>query len=271
MRRKIAWFAPLPPEPTEIPEYTARLHQEIEQEFDVSYFAEVDSGFLCVATDQRYRCRPGGVPHEIFRAIGECDVAFYEIGDDPKFHLHTLFLSRAKPGIIVLHNHRVHSLIEKIYKDRLGDREGYITLMQRCYGNIGAEAAAAIWAGKLPLHQVVDDFPLTEVATANALALIVHSEEDAAAIRRCTSVPVFRLPPPDSAEPREYVAELTRVTALVEPMRLRRAKLLLAARLGERLAHVPMSGSVAQQRHRACAEMITELLGNAAASTRLAG
>ncbi|MBA3883329.1 MAG: glycosyltransferase [Chthoniobacterales bacterium] len=194
MKLQLAWFSPVVPQPTDIANYTERLRPHLDAEFDVRYFTETESGFLDLAESHRYDCDPGQVPSEIFRELNSVDLPVYHIGNNPRFHLNTLFLSRRKPGLVVLHDRKLHHFFDAVYKHRLGDRETYVGLMRKYYGALGGEAAAAAWEAAIPIDFMADYFPLTQVAIENALAVIVHTKNSLDYVRGLTSTPVFRLP-----------------------------------------------------------------------------
>ncbi len=194
MKLKLAWFSPVVPQPTDIANYTARLQPHLDAEFDVRYFTETESGFLDLAKGRRYDCDPGSVPYEIFRELNLVDLPVYHIGNNPRFHLNTLFLSRCKPGLVVLHDRKLHHFMDAVYKHRLGDRRTYIAWMRRYHGTLGADAAAAAWDTLISIDFMAEHFPLTQVATETALGVIAHTKHSFAAVSRITSNPVFRLP-----------------------------------------------------------------------------
>lgn len=196
MKLKLAWFSPVVPQPTEIANYTARLQPHLDAEFDVRYFTEDENGFLEIANGRRYACGPGKTPQEIFRELNLVDLPVYHVGHNPRFHVNTLFLSRRKPGLVVLHDRKLHHLMAAAYKHRLGNRHTYIACMRRYYGALGAEAAAAAWDMRISIDFMAEHFPLTQVAIENALGVIVHTKHLFAALTALTSNPVFRLPLP---------------------------------------------------------------------------
>ncbi|MEP6955654.1 MAG: glycosyltransferase [Chthoniobacterales bacterium] len=191
---QLAWFSPVVPQPTDIANYTERLRPALDAEFEVRYFTETQSGFLDLGTGRKYDCDPGQVPYEIFRQLNLVDLPVYHIGNNPLFHLNTLFLSRHKPGLVVLHDRKLHHFVDAVYKHRLGDRDTYVGLMHRYYGTLGAEAAAAAWETLIPIDFMADHFPFTEFAIEKALGVLVHTQHSSAAVGALTSHPLFRLP-----------------------------------------------------------------------------
>ncbi|MFN2508706.1 MAG: glycosyltransferase [Chthoniobacterales bacterium] len=194
MKPQLAWFSPVVPQPTDVANYTERLRPHLDAHFEIRYFTETESGFLDIVQGRKYDCDPGQVPWEIFRELNRVDVAVYHVGNNPRFHLNTLFLSRRKTGLVVLHDRKLHHFVDAVYKHRLGDRDAYVGLMRKYYGPLGAEAALAAWEAAIPIDFMADQFPLTQFAIENALGVIVHTNDSLAKIRALTSVPVFRLP-----------------------------------------------------------------------------
>lgn len=164
--------------------------------FDVRYFSESPGGFTEVATGEKYRCALGGFSSKLVIELNRCDLPVYHIGNNPDFHGHTWFLSREKPGLLVLHDRKLHEFISSILH-RLGDdRDRYLRLMRQYYGASVSETAEAAWTGKIPLDLMSEHFPFTEFVVENALGLVVHTSHALRALAALVTLPLFRLPLP---------------------------------------------------------------------------
>ena len=156
---KIAWFSPLPPEHSDIANFTARLATELRATFETRFFTETPLGFL----------EPSGP---------------------------TWFLSQAKPGVVILHDLKLHHFFEGIYRERLGDMVGYLRVMKRHYGQLGYEAGVAYWRQEVSIDFMAEHFPMTEWALSGALGIVVHTPHALKVVQSLTTVPVVLAPLP---------------------------------------------------------------------------
>jgi glycosyltransferase involved in cell wall biosynthesis len=154
---KVAYFSPLPPEPTGIADYSALLLPALAELVDV---AVVPRG----RTDP-----PPGT-----------DVCLYHVGNNPDAHAWIVDALRRRPGVVVLHEFVLHHLVAGLTLGR-GDGDGYLGAMQREAGVPGRLLAHGVIDGIVaPLWEVrPEDFPLAgevlEHAAKRGGGLIVHS------------------------------------------------------------------------------------------------
>jgi hypothetical protein len=129
------------------------------------------------------------------------DVPIYNLGNDPTFFCKTWFLSQAKPGIVVLHDLRLHHFFEGIYRAAFDDQPRYLDIMQEQYGSTGRLAGEAYWRLELSIDHMARHFPMTAWAIRNALAVVVHTSQARDTLRQLTSQPVWMLPLPYASRP----------------------------------------------------------------------
>jgi glycosyltransferase involved in cell wall biosynthesis len=206
----LAWFSPMVPVHSEIANFTGRLQPELSRQFDGARFlTEQAAGFFEPATSLSYPCEFGHTPHTLLPSLAGVDVPVYHIGNNPDFHAKTWFLSQQKPGIIVLHDLKLHHFFEGIYRDRLYDQPAYLAIMRRYYGEPGYEAGLAWWRQEIPITFLAEQFPMTAWAVENALAVVVHTAHARDRVALETGTPVWHLPlayasrsnPPKAAGP----------------------------------------------------------------------
>ena len=193
---KIAWFSPLPPAHTDIANYTQRLSRELQTRFDTRFFKEQPEGFSEPTTGNSYPTDFGVTPHALVPELNQVDLPIYHLGNNPVFFSHTWFLSQRKPGIVVLHDLKLHHFFEGIYRERLGDQAAYLKIMRRYYGNLGYEAGLAYWRQEISIDFMAEHFPMTRWAVNGALALVVHTEHALAVVRSLSDAPVIFAPLP---------------------------------------------------------------------------
>jgi len=248
MKPRVAWLSPLAPGESE------SLRPHLEEQFEVRYFGESPAGFLELASKRKFNSRPGKVNLQMIRQLNQLEVPFYQLGGAGE-NIHTLFLARRKPGLVLLRGRDFSRMIESVYRGPTADRQIYLRLMQAYYGALGREAAEADWDGRIPRDFMREHFPFTGFATENALGVIVENEDWFLALRETTAAPVFYLPG-SKDNPAKYAAGLLEIVESVPALRLRRVKVELAARIGRTIPSAVNLGG--QDRY---ARVICELLG----------
>jgi len=154
---KVAYFSPMPPEPSGIADYSALLLPALTERIDVEV-----------------------VPHGQTTAPAGTDVCLYHIGNNPEAHGWIVEALRKQPGVVVLHEFVLHHLVAGLTLAR-GDGHGYLGAMQREAGVAGRLLAHGVIDGLVaPLWEIrPEDFPLCgevlEHAAKPGAGLIVHS------------------------------------------------------------------------------------------------
>ena len=173
---KINWFCPLPPARTSIADdYLAGILPSLSKQAEVTLWTDQghwDRHLEDYARVQRYDSRRISWP-ELHRA----DLTFYNIGNNHLFHASIWQIARRHPGIVVLHDLRVHNFFDSLYRGQWRDVAGYYREMLRYYGNEGLHAATEYVNGAATIDSMTERFPLTPLALENSLAVMVHTEE----------------------------------------------------------------------------------------------
>lgn len=171
---RVAYYSPLPPDPSGIADYSAHLLPALEQRIEVK-------------VARRRRRPPRG-----------CDVALYHIGNNPDAHDWIVEEFRKRPGLVVLHDVVLHHLVAgmTLARGRPGD---YLDAMQQESGVVGRLLAHGVLDGLLqPLWEDrAADFPLTLWVVGPATGIIVHSHFAEGWVRELGYTgPVWRIPMP---------------------------------------------------------------------------
>ena len=193
---KIAWFSPLPPERSDIANFTARLRGELEKRFDARFFTEKPGGFVEPSTGAFYHAGLAARPHDLLVSMNADGLPFYNLGNNPVYFAQTWSLSQFKPGIVVLHDVKVHHFFEGIFRERLRDEKRYLDLLKKYHGPLGREAGVAFCKSRLPIEFMAEHFPMTAWAVRNALGVVVHTQYASDKVREATSAPVWTIPLP---------------------------------------------------------------------------
>ena len=218
---KIAWFSPRVPEHSEIAKNTERLEGELRRCFDARFFAEQPSGFREAGTGRHFHATVGHIPTDLLLALNEVDLPIYNLGNNPAFFAKTWFLSQRKPGIVILHDLKLHHFFEGIYRERLGDERQYLDFMEEYYGAPGLEAGRLYWQQQIFIDFMAENFPMTAWGVRNALAVVAHTQPTVEAVSRETGLPTLRNDLPYIAHPaREGAREVAGVFAPERPVRV---------------------------------------------------
>ena len=136
------------------------------------FFTEKPGGFLEPATGHTYPTNLGAVPAALVPELNHVDLPIYHLGNNPVFFSHTWFLGQHKPGIVVLHDLKLHNFFEGINRP---ESTGAIRpLISASCGattaTLGYEAGVAYWRQEVSIDFMAEHFPMTPWAVRGALA-----------------------------------------------------------------------------------------------------
>jgi glycosyltransferase involved in cell wall biosynthesis len=132
--------------------------------------------------------------HPPWREINQADATFYQMGNDPRYHHAIWHLSQQHPGIVILHDLMMqHFFSGLVFHDKGMNRRQYLELVERHHGIKGRVLAEKHVQGLLSTEELAQLCPLTEAATENALAVIVHSAAAYVALPEDASVVLLPL------------------------------------------------------------------------------
>jgi len=210
---KINWFSPLPPAHTDIAHYTSRILPALSAVADVTVWTTRPHWTRAVerfASVRRYQ-----LDRLPFLELNRSDVTFYQIGNNPRFHWPIWHVSRMYPGVVVLHDFRLHHLFDWIYREHYQNPRMYLEVMNRFYGNAAFEDAKECYkTNAANIEYMAERYPLTELALENAIGAIVHSHESYEELRTIAEWPLAYAPLPFPAP------EQIQVRGLEIPFRL---------------------------------------------------
>lgn len=156
---------PLPPERTGIADYVATLLPALAQYFDIDLYttAELDKlGDL----GERFTVYPW---QELEARRDRYDQIIYQFGNSP-FHSHMLGLLDRLPGVVVLHDFYLSSMID--YMDAHQGHPGLFRAeLQRSHGNKATSLLAREGAA-----EALKRYPASRRVLERAVSVVVHSE-----------------------------------------------------------------------------------------------
>ena len=123
---KVAYFSPMPPEPSGIADYSALLLPALQEHVDVEV-----------------------VKRGAKRPPRGADLAVYHVGNNPDAHGWIVDALRRTPGVVVLHDFVLHHLVAGLTIGRR-DGHGYLDAMEREHGVVGRLLAHGVLDKRLP-------------------------------------------------------------------------------------------------------------------------
>lgn len=194
---KINWFSPLPPARTGIADYTFGILPELARRAEVTLWTDRtlwDPELEKYATVRLYR------PHAIdWVEVNRADLGFYNVGNNHLHHASIWRVSRQSPGIVILHDTRLHDFFESLYRGQWRDEAGYLALIEKHYGKEGLRASTefvSVRHGDFDL--MAQRFPMTPAALENALGVVVHTKDAFNELPGANRCPVFYAPLPSA-------------------------------------------------------------------------
>ena len=184
---KLNLFSPLPPTRSDIARLTVHMLPYLAREAEVVVWSsEPDWKF---EPPPGVSVRPYDLQRPPWREINQADATIYQMGNDPRYHHAIWHLSQRHPGIVILHDLMMqHFFSGLVFHDRGMKRRQYLELVERHHGIKGRVLAERHVQGLLATEELAQRCPLTEAATENALAVIVHSAAAYAALPEDASV-----------------------------------------------------------------------------------
>ncbi len=196
---KLNWFSPLPPAATDIGHFSKRLLPALVTRADVTVWTDqtkLDSALERHAEVRCYNLR--GMP---WADLNRGDLCIYNIGNNPLFHASIWEVARQHPGVVILHDTRLHHFFDGIYRVQRRDLSGYLAMMEFYYGAAALpEARECFMSEGRTIDVMAEKYPLTKLATENALGVVVHTRPGFATLKG--SAPLTCLPLPFAALPR---------------------------------------------------------------------
>ena len=195
---RLNWFSPLLAERTDIAHYTARLAPALMRRFQTVFWTDLQTGRLEM---------PAGADVQIFNAARTRERKFkellfgglniYNLGNNPQYHTGIADVARRVPGLVVLHDTRLHDFVFVNSSHDTPPFSSYLDLARRLYGGNGeAVARRNIQSGGRTISEVLERMPFVEAFIGNALGVICHSKQAAADLRDRSDAPILTLPLP---------------------------------------------------------------------------
>jgi glycosyltransferase involved in cell wall biosynthesis len=183
-RSRFNWFSPLPPARTAIAEYTELILSALSREADLVAWTDQptwSTGIESYATVRQWQ------GHD-WSALNSADATVYHIGNNALFHGWIWEVARRHPGIVVLHDARLHELFAGYLLHVRHDVGAYIDAVWRCHGDAAVDAELLV-RGEMSADVLGEELPMTELAVERARGAVVHTAtaaKEVAALGRCS-------------------------------------------------------------------------------------
>lgn len=194
---RLNWFSPLPPAKTGIADYSFGILPELSSRAEVTLWtdrAAWDPRLENYAKVRHYQ------PERIdWVELNRAELSFYNIGNNHLHHASIWQVSRQSPGIVILHDIRLHDFFESLYRAQWRDQAGYLAQIEKHYGAEGLRIATEFVSARHgDFDFMAQRFPMTGAVIENALGALVHTQEALNELKATNGRPVFYAPLPSA-------------------------------------------------------------------------
>ncbi|HEX5965424.1 MAG TPA: glycosyltransferase, partial [Pyrinomonadaceae bacterium] len=131
--------------------------------------------------------------------LNRAELSFYNIGNNHLHHAAIWQVSRQSPGIVILHDVRLHDFFESLYRGHWRDQPGYLAQIERHYGEEGLRIATEFVSARHGDYDfMAQRFSMTGAVLENALGAVVHTRDGFDELRVAHRYPVFYAPLPSA-------------------------------------------------------------------------
>lgn len=192
---RINWFSPLPPDHTEIANYTARLLPALNRHFDAEVWTSTGKWERELDTI----CRVHPFRHDTmdWKELNLGGIPVYHIGNNIHFHGEIIRVARACPGVVVLHDLMMHETVLNLCLYRGHGRPEYFDILYRHGGKEAVrQGQRFLDRGEIDTNELSIKYPLFDYVISNARGIITHNPLNVDALRACSPAPVMYAPLP---------------------------------------------------------------------------
>lgn len=194
---KLNWFSPLPPARTGIADYTFGILPELSRRADVTLWTDRTGWDPDLEKYARVRLyQPERVD---WVELNRAELSFYNIGNNHLHHASIWQVSRQSPGIVIMHDVRLHDFFESLYRGQWRDQEGYLAQIHKHYGEEGLQIATEFVSARQGDYDLMAQrFSMTGAVLENALGVVVHTQNAAEELRGANRCLTFLAPLPSA-------------------------------------------------------------------------
>lgn len=213
---RINWFSPLPPERTDIANFSARVLPPLAHLAAVHAYSPLpgaapltDDIPVTTAPDRR-------LP---WLELNFRDYSVFQIGNDDRFHGNILDLMEAHGGVAVMHDANLHETQRMRFVEREKRPDRYLAALALEGGDAAVEAGREMLAGRLSVSELAADYPLIRGTLRGAHGVITHNPTQLPILQEHTAAPITCLPLAYGA-PEEWPSVPRRSLDAKEPLQM---------------------------------------------------
>ncbi len=202
---RISWFTPLPSEdndpelPISLRLYLQHLLPTLRNHVDLTVFTKQQRWETWI--DDLVTVKPITASDNFWSEVHRGQLAVYHLADYPRTFAEFFDLSRTQPGLVVLHDTTIHSLVAFIWARFRKQPRTYLEILKRYAGEQHVEAGRQWLKEGLPPGQAPADAPLLEYLLESALAAIAHEPSVGSQLEASARMPTQLIPLPFAVEP----------------------------------------------------------------------
>jgi len=194
---KLNWFSPLPPAKTGIADYSFGILPELSSRAEVTLWT--DRPGWDPQLEQYAKVRQYQSDRVDWVELNRAELSFYNIGNNHLHHAAIWQVSRQSPGIVILHDVRLHDFFESLYRGHWRDQAGYLAQIEKHYGEEGLRVATEFVNSRHGDYDyMAQRFSMTGAVLENALGAVVHTKDGFDELRVSHRYPVFYAPLPSA-------------------------------------------------------------------------
>lgn len=196
-RLRVNWFSPLRPANTEVAHYALRTIAALASHVEVAVWAE----HAYWPPELNSCARPRRWDGESWAQLNTADATIFHLGNNALFHGWIWDVARRHPGIVVLHDTRLHEFFAPMLLEGPGGERAYLAEVRRLHGETAVREAERMLRGDTEVHSLAESVPFTALAVERARGVIVHTSDGFGQVAALGLCPVLQLDLPYDAGP----------------------------------------------------------------------
>lgn len=194
---RLNWFSPLPPAKSGIADYSFGILPELSSRVDVTLWT--DRAGWDPQLEQYAKVRQYQPERIDWVELNRAELSFYNIGNNHLHHAAIWQVSRQSPGIVILHDVRLHDFFESLYRGHWRNQAGYLAQIERHYGEEGLNIATEFVSARHGDYDfMAQRFSMTGAVLEHALGAVVHTKDAFNELPTSNRCPVFYAPLPSA-------------------------------------------------------------------------
>lgn len=189
---RVHWVSPLPPAPTDIAQYTARILPALAAATDLTLWTDAAKWDPALeAHCPVRRLDPDQARPRDFTGPGRAETVFVHIGNSWVFHSGFLRLVQRLPSVVVLHDMALQEMLVDAVTYGRFDPARYRAGMTRWYGAAGTAWAEAVLSKAMTAQALAAQAPGFELVLPRAISVLSHTRAAQHAVTAQGRLPAY--------------------------------------------------------------------------------